>query len=196
MMNKLVRVERGSLSYDQEISADTTIYGFKAQSRTLRTEDANQQSPDTEQGSCGVETPDQDNIDRDFQLLIVGHGPATIRWIRPFALTVPEDLSGNGAACEPEKDVRAVRFDGVGTRQEDMADAIADLAARPAADYLSNRTVVLEQDEFTAVGVGMSESVVSQETADRVAEIIATRMAEIELSAMVPPVLSTGLGLV
>jgi hypothetical protein len=195
VMNKLVSVQRGSLSFDQEITADSILYAFKAQSRVLRTEDANQQVSDTEQGSCGVESEDNDNIDRDFQLLIVGHGPATIRWIRPFAFLVPEDFSGEAEACQPEPPVRAVRFDGVGTNQPDAADAIADLASRPMADFVSQKTVVLNQQDFTAVGVGQGESIVSQEAADRVAEIVATRMAEMELTSETTPVISTGTGL-
>lgn len=194
MMNKLIRVERGSLKFDQELTADSTVYAFKAQSRTLRTEDANQQSVDTEVGSCGVESPDLENIDRSFQLLIVGHGPATLRWVRPFAFLVPEDLSGSGEACTDETPFKAVRFDGVGTDQPDYSDAVSDLTVRALADYTSHRTVSITQDGFQAIGVGFSESVVSQETADRVADIIATRQAEIELEGVLPKTISIGEG--
>ena len=195
VMNKLVSVQRGSLAFDQELIADSVIYAFKAQSRRLRTEDANQQPSQDATGSCGVEIPDQDNIDQDFQFLFVGHGPATIRWIRPFAFLVSEDFSGDAEACQDEDPVRAVRFDGVGTRQDNMGDAVAELAAQPIANYTSQRTVKLEQDGYMAVGVGSGESIVSQAAADRVAEIVATRMAEMELSIALPPTISMGLGL-
>ncbi len=195
VMNKLVSVQRGSLAFDQELLADSVIYAFKAQSRRLRTEDANQQTSQDATGSCGVETLDQDNIDQDFQLLIVGHGPATLRWVRPFAFLVSEDFSGDAEACQEETPVRAVRFDGVGVKQDNMGDAVAFLAAQTIANFTSQRTVKLEQDGYMAVGVGSGESIVSQEAADRVAEIVATRMAELELSLALPPTISMGLGL-
>jgi hypothetical protein len=43
MMDKVISVERGNISYDQEINQDTQLYAFKPQARDERTEDANQQ---------------------------------------------------------------------------------------------------------------------------------------------------------
>ena len=194
MMNRMVSVERGSLKYDQQIEGSSFVYAFKPQARTLRTEDANQQVVDSEQGACGVEGSDQDNIDRSFQLLIVGHGPATIRWVRPFAFLVPEDFSGDPTACAEELPTRAVRFDGVGVESADYAEVVAELGARYVMDYTSNKTVTLEADDFIAVGAGYSQSIISQATADRVAEIIATKMAEYELLQLRPVITSTGEG--
>jgi hypothetical protein len=193
IMNKLVAVSRGSLSHDQELDSSSTIYGFKAQSRTIRTEDANQQNPDDAKGSCGVETPDEDNIDRNFQLLIVGHGPATLKWVRPFAMLVPEDLSGDARACDDEIGFNAVRFDGVGVNTDTYSGAVLDLASKSVADYHAVKTQVVEQDGFESAGVGTAESVVSQAAADRVADIVAIRMAENDLSCVLPPIISIGL---
>lgn len=195
IMSKLVNVDRGCLSYDQIYTADSQIFAYKAQSRTLRTEDANQTAPSDYDGACSVESADQDNIDIDFQLLIVGQGPATLRRIRPFSLLVPEDLSGSGDACSDEKGDRAVRFDGVGVNQDNETDSLAALSAISVADYTSQQTVVLNEGGFSAVGVGSGESIISQEAADRVATVVATRMAEMELASLLPPVLSTGLDL-
>jgi hypothetical protein len=193
VMDRLISVQRGSLAYDQEVDAQDTIYAFKPQSRVLRTEDANQQVTDTERGACGVETEDDDNIDRNFQLLIVGHGPATLRWVRPFAFLVSEDLSGDSDAVTDESPYKALRFDGVGVKELTYADAVAELSVRALADYVSAKTKILEQGGFEAVGVGFGESVISQETADRVAEVVATRRAENELRYMQPPITSIGL---
>ena len=192
VMNKMVSVSKGSLSYDQTYDDHSIIYGFKPQSRTLRTEDANQQVSNDSAGSCDVETRDEDNIDRNFQLLIVMHGPGTIKWIRPFALLVPEDLSGDARACDDETGVRSVRFDGVGIKVDDYADAGAGLTAAPIAHFTSTKTQLLDQDGFQAAGVGTAESIVSQSAADRVATVIATRMAEFELGCMQPPITSIG----
>lgn len=194
IMSKLVAVSRGSLSHDLVLDNNSTIFGFKAQSRTLRTEDANQQTPDDAEGSCGVETGDEDNIDRNFQLLIVGHGPATLRWVRPFAFLVPEDLSGDAIACDDETGINAVRFDGVGVKEPTLADAVQDLAARPPLDYKSVKTQVVTQGGYESVGVGVGESMVSQAAADRVADIIATRRGENDVSQLQPPIFSTGVG--
>jgi hypothetical protein len=194
IMNKLIAVSKGSLSYDQTVDMNTMIYGFKAQSRTIRTEDANQQTADDSKGSCGVETPDEDNIDRNFQLLIVGHGPATLKWVRPFAMLVPEDLSGDAQACDDETGINAVRFDGVGVHDASYQEAVLDLASKSVADFKSTQTNVVEQSGYEAAGVGTAESVVSQSAADRVAKIVATRMAENELACIQPPVTSIGKG--
>jgi hypothetical protein len=192
-MSKMVAVSKGSLSYDQSISARDTVYAFKAQSRTLRTEDANQKPADSCSGSCGAESPDQDNIDRNFQLLIVGHGPATLRWIRPFAFLVPEDLSGDAIACDDETGFNAVRYDGASVSNPDYGVVVADLAVTCVAEYTSVKTEVLEQGGYESAGVGTAESVVSQEAADRVAVVIAMRMAENDLGGMQPPITSVGL---
>jgi hypothetical protein len=193
IMSKMVAVSKGSLSYDQSISARDTVYAFKAQSRTLRTEDANQKPADSCSGSCGAESPDQDNIDRNFQLLVVGHGPATLRWIRPFAFLVPEDLSGDAIACDDETGFNAVRYDGASVSSPDYGAVVADLAATCVAEYKSVKTEVLEQGGYESAGVGTADSIVSQEAADRVAVVIATRMAENDLGGMQPPITSVGM---
>jgi hypothetical protein len=195
MLSKLISVERGSLSYDQTIDADTQIYGFKAQSRVVRTEDVNQQEVNPDESACPVELPDLDNIDRSFQLLIVGHGSATLRWVRPIAFSVPEDLSGDGTACTDEVPFNGVRFDGVGVGGTSLASVIETLETFPLNLFNSNQTVTVDQSGFFAVGVGSAQSIVSQEAADRVAQIVATRQAEFELQSVIPPTTSIGLGL-
>lgn len=192
ILSKKIVVSKGSLSYNIPLDMESSIYAFKAQARTVRTEDANQQAVESVSAACGVETIDNENVDRSFQLLLVGHGPATIKWIRPVALLVPEDLSGDAEACQDETAFNLVRFDGAGVHDDNYSTASAELEAKPMAHYTSAKTKVVNQNGFEAVGVGYSESVVSQETADRVAEIIATKMAEMELQAMLPVITSVG----
>jgi PKD repeat protein len=194
ILNKLISVQKGSIISGQDIEATSQLFAFKPQSRVVRTEDANQQSTENETGSCGIERADNENIDESFQLLVVGHGPATVRWVRPFALAVPEDFNGDPAACIDEVPFNTVRFDGSGVRSEDLSVAAQELALKALADYTSNKTVIVEQGGISAVGVGFSESVVSQEAADRVAEIIAVKQAESELRRDLPPVISVGAG--
>lgn len=184
--------ERGSLAFDQEITADTKIFSFKPQSRTIRTQDADEQVS-AQSGSCPVEKDDIDNIDTNFQLLISGHGPATIRWIRPVAFMVNEDLSGNAKACEDEDGKRAVRYDGDAVKAADYSELVAALEAAPENFFQAVATATLEQNGFVATGAGFADSIVSQRAADRVANIIAVKLAEQDLSCIQPPSYSVGL---
>jgi len=194
IMAKKISVERGSLRFDQEINMTSQLFAYKPQARKERTQDANQQSTSLDTGSCPVESEEIENLDESIQLLIVGHGPASIRWIRSFAFDTPEDRSGDNKACVDETPYNLVRFDGAGVRSEDLTDASTLLAAAPVSHFTSVKTAVVTQDGLTAVGVGMAESVTTQEAADRVAERIATRQAETELILALPPTLSVGEG--
>lgn len=194
IMSKRVSVEKGSLVFDREVTATTQVFAYKAQSRQLRTEDFNQQEPTEESGSCPVESDRNDGVEESFQMLIVGHGPATIRWIRPFAISEPEELSGDPKACENEPPFNIVRFDGEASHNEDVNVAALEMEQRAVQNYRSNKTVSMTVSGVTAVGVGFSESIVAQQAADRVAEIIATRQAETEIGMALPSTLSIGKG--
>jgi hypothetical protein len=194
MLSKLVSVAKGSLSYTLPVNQDTQIFGFKPQARTLTTEDVNQKMADDLSGACSVERADIDGIDESFQLLVVGHGPATVRWLRVFGFTVPEEQSGAGDACVDETGVNALRYDGVGVKTDTLEEATIALATAPADAYESNKTVMLNQAGYSAIGVGAATSIISQAAADRVANIIATKQADRELQSVLPPVTSSGKG--
>lgn len=193
--NRLIRSTRGSLDSETEIDMDTEIFAFKPQSRTLQTTDADQQSVLVNDGATGVERDNIANIDRDFQLLVVGHGPCTVKTVRSFSLPEPETPSGNADAFCPECCMNAVRFDGLATSSNNFKSMVEALEAAPEAFYVSNKTVALEKDGFQAIGIGFATSILSQAAADRVATIIATKRADKDLQAMLPPVISVGLGL-
>lgn len=197
MMTKQLSIAQGSFDSSQQVSMDTQVFSFKPQARVLRTEDVSQQSANPLAGDCGIEKPDLDGVDTSFQFLVVLHGPATVSWMRSFAKSLPEDYYGNGQACQDETGINAVRFDGVAVNVEDIGSAIAELGAAITQEFMSNQTQILHSvdGEFSAVGVGAAESIVSQEAADRVAQIIATQQAQAELDAMVPKIMSVGLGL-
>jgi hypothetical protein len=193
MLTKLIKVERGSLAYDEQIDINTSIFSFKPQSRKARTEDVNQQLTTVDTGSCGIELEDTENIDESFQLLVVGQGPASVRWIRVFGQTVAEDWSGDPNACTDETEFRALRFDGVGAESDTDSETLALLSSAKEPAFISNKTVVVDQGGFSAVGVGAAQSYISQQAADRVATIVATRQAENELRAVLPKIYSEGL---
>lgn len=193
ILGQKISVAQGSLSQELTLDNDTQIFEFKPQSRKVTTQDANQLD-NNETGGCPVEGDENDNIDESFQLAIVGHGPATIRWIRPWAFTVPPITNGNGKACDDETTLNAVRFDGFGVQGDNISDLTTELAEKPVQHFTSTKTVRLEVDDFSAIGAGFAESVINQRAADRVAEIIATQQAEMELLSVRPHYFSTGFG--
>ena len=193
ILAKRINVEKGSLIPESEITATTEMFAFKPQSRTERTEEVGQKFD--ESGSCPVESDKNEAIDDSFQLLIVGHGPAAIRWVRAYSTHEKIPENGSSQACKNEEPFKGIRFDGAGAQAEDREGLVESLSAKPIPSYSANKTVSLSQDGFTAVGVGFAESIISQDAADRVAERVAQKRAELELSAMLPPVLSIGEGL-
>lgn len=190
ILGKRIAVQQGSFITGQDVTEATQVFAYKPQSRVERTEDANQQTAET--GSCGVEKDDLDNIDESFQLLVVAHGPGSVRWIRPWALSVSEDVSGDPDACKNEENYNLLRFDGEAVKGPDLAADVLELGLKALQRYTANQTVIVDQDGLSAVGVGFAESIVAQQAADRVAEIIATKMAENELRAALPPIISAG----
>jgi hypothetical protein len=190
ILTRLLLAQRGSLNMADELTMDDTLFEFKPQSRTLRTEDVRHDTEAT--GSCPIERKANEDIDESFQLTIVGHGPVTIRYIRAWATPMTENQSGGADACTDETDIGALRFDGFGKTGEDLEEVTQRLALAPIPFFESNRTVTLTQDGISKVGVGYGESVVSQEAADRLAERIATHQAEVFLQNALAPTFSEG----
>lgn len=192
--NRFISAARGSLKYDTEITMTDEMFAFKAQSRKVMTIDVNDATNPRDTGSCPVEQEDNEDIDESFQLMIVGHGPATMRWFRSFADPRPDFKAGNPAtACGREDEVRAVRFDGYGAKADTILEAEAALNTK-SVTFTSNQTHAMTVDGISAVGVGFAESFVSQAAADRVAKRIAERMAENEIMGQLPKILSAGEG--
>jgi hypothetical protein len=190
-----VAVEKGSLSFDRDIDMATDLFAYKGQSRIVRTEDLSNQFPDVESGSCPVESNLNDDNEESHQMLIVGHGPGTLRWVRSFAIEAPEeDFSGDAKACENEPEFNATRFDGESVFDTNSNVANELLSAKVLRMFFSTETASLTQSGISAVGVGSAESIVSQSAADRVAQRVAQRAAEIEIEAASPPFVSKGIG--
>lgn len=194
ILGKRISVRKGSLSFDRQLNATSKIFAYKSQGRTERTQDFSQMSPNDASGSCPTESTDNDDKDESFQVLVAGHGPVSIRWIRSFATEVQdEDFSGDPKACENEEAFNIVRFDGAGVFNEDLDVAEAEIAARTIQNHSSTKTATVSQEGISATGVGSSESIVAQQAADRVAEIIATKQADLEVVLALPKFLSLGL---
>jgi hypothetical protein len=192
VMGKKISVERGSLRSDQTITATSKLFAYKPQSRTARTEDGSQQNLTDDSGSCPVESAKIENQDTSFQLLVVGQGPATITWVRAVSLDTPEDVDGSSEACKDETTFNAIRFDGAGVSSSDRSDVAEELAAKAVSLFVSSKTVAATYRGISEVGIGLAESIISQKAADRVATIIASKMAYNEIGKQLPPTLSIG----
>lgn len=191
IVNYYAVAAKGCLDNTVEFGMDDYLVGFKAQSRKIKSQDVND-ALINETGSCPVEQKDNEDIDESFQVMVVGHGPATIRWVRCFAQSRPEFETGDPTtACGRETEVNAVRFDGFGIKAEDIPTATTALE-RNLTRFTSQKSESVTYQGITAIGVGSAESYVSQEAADRVASIIATRMADNEIMAQLPKILSAG----
>lgn len=193
-LTKQVSVARGSLDFEVVIEATDDLFAFKPQSRRHRSEEVTLQTDDTDTMSCPPEDRAIENRDDSFQALIVGHGPATIRWIKCFASPEPEENDAGEAPCEDENPVTGSRYDGVVATAPTLPEAIAALAGFAEDHFDSHQTTTVTGFGFSAVGVGNSESIVSQEAADRVAQRIAQKQAEFEILRSTPPGLSQGRG--
>lgn len=193
-MTKQLSVARGSLDCDVTITAQDDLFSFKPQSRRYRSEEATLQLDDTDTMSCPVEDRAIENRDDSFQALIVGHGPATIRWIKAFASPEPEENDPGEAPCEDEKPFNGSRYDGVLASDDTLPEVVQRLDEFHEDHFTSHKTATVTGFGLTATGVGNSESVVSQEAADRVAECIAEHQAEFEILRNTPPDLSLGEG--
>jgi hypothetical protein len=198
LLARSYKIAKGSIVSGNVIDMTTELFAFKPQSRKARTEDARQLPDDTDTGTCPVETDMIDCLDESFQLLIVGQGPAAIRWVRAFSMPEREDQSADDKALTDEVGVNAVRFDGYGVHSDDIDNAEAALTAIPLQQYSANATVTLTYStpsiSQSATGIGHATSVISASAANRMAERIAERMAEHELQETVPDILSAGEG--
>lgn len=196
ILQRRIKVARGCLRPGQEYSAQTDIFAFKPQTRKERTEDVRGQDDDVDTGSCPVERDVSEYIDESFQLLVAGHGPATIRWLRVLATIKNDDLDGEGTACTDETGENALRFDGAGVKANSLAEADAALAGRAIRWFESNQTASVTSDDgaFSSVAAGHAESIVSQAAADRVAQVIALKQADRDVQGQQPPILSYGKG--
>jgi len=194
LASRTIRASRGSMDYRLELTAESQIFGMKAQSRKFRTQDL-QTLPNIDgDAACAVEDDVGDGIDESFQIMVVGQGPATLRWIRSWANDqTDESQDASAVACESEDQYNGLRFDGIGFDDASLETLVAELTVTLVPNYTSTKTATITSGSFTAVGTGSATSIISQGAADRVANIVATQQAEAEMAAMQPPIYSEGL---
>jgi hypothetical protein len=187
---KSFKVSRGMIQPDIPILTDTDLFAYKPQSRRFRTADARQCETDPVEEGCPVEAGELQDVDDAFQLLIVGSGPATLRWTRPQAQPEKEDAYADGDAFDSETKPNGVRFDGVSASADTEQEIADSLTAFPFSEFTAARIVTLTAFGITATGVGSATNPISQASVDRVADRIAERDAANGIQQAAPPIYS------
>jgi hypothetical protein len=87
----------------QGITTDTVFNTYRAQTRTIKTEEITGAASEEDgcSSTCGIETTYQHSVDKGFQLLINWQGRMAIRELRLFVETYPQP--GIGTCSENEK---------------------------------------------------------------------------------------------
>lgn len=93
--------KQGQLTEGVVMQATDILYGYRPQSRTVRTPGFNSDDlKNSDCATCGIESDNRDNIDVGFSLLIVWSGRAALRWYRVFV--DPKQEAGVGTVPKPE----------------------------------------------------------------------------------------------
>jgi hypothetical protein len=188
ILTKRINATAGMLRALDIVTAEDILYALKKQSRELKTQDAKEIWTNETLTSCGVEDAKAEFIDESFQLLIVVSGPGAVNSVLTY--TDPVEGEKLGGACEEdEAEQKLVRFDGAGDSSLEFLEA-ADRLAAEIEIFRSNQSVTLTEDGFIETGIGEAESTISQATADKVAECIATRKAAKRLEEELPAIVS------
>lgn len=190
ILTKRIRAAEGTLRAGINLEIGKLIFALKKQSRPLRTEDGKAIIELEKLSSCDVESPRMEFRDESFQLLIVWSALAAVRLAIVYA-EPPLNEDDAGACEEDETEENFVRFDGAASEAPDFESALAEFS-EDLPVFFASSTQSLTRDGFTEIGVGSSESVISQADADKIASTIARRMAAVRLEAVLPLIVSRG----
>jgi hypothetical protein len=192
ILDKRYNITEGCFRPDVQITMNSKIFGFKKQSRVVRTQDAKDLSVQEDENSCMIESPWQEFFDESFQLLICGSGPCAIDAIKlVYEPSVSKDNLLRTDECENETEENVVRFDGAAAESNSEDAAWKELSG-DVLEFTSLRVAVVSNQGFTEIGTGEGRSIISQEDADKVALRVATRKASHKLEADLPSVVSAG----
>jgi hypothetical protein len=175
---KIVNAQKGTIFAPTDVYsvADSTVFSFKKQSRTVETVDTRQAEAD-DYDSCATESANIDDVDYGFQLCIMGTGPGGIRSIRAFAN--PENMQLSGACEKNETNFRATKFDGSASAQDTLEEAVEDLLAAPLSIFTACATVAETVKGYNVVGTACETSAISQAAANyKAQEVAKARAAE------------------
>lgn len=174
------------------LDRNSKIYSFKKQSRTIRTQDGKELSPNYKFSSCDVEDSWEEFYDKNFQLVVAGSGNFAAHAVKIYMEPPrPQDILESQEHCDDETDENIVRFDGAAADSGQEETAWKELAEAPT-EFLSVQMVTVSRDGFSEVGTGRGRSIVSQQDADKIARCAATRLASRMLEDDLPRIVSVG----
>lgn len=173
ILEKRVKAMRGSLSQQLHLFADKDEFALKKQTRTLRSQEQRETTPDT-LSACDVESENEDWLDTGFGLCIIANGPGAVRLVRMFMDEQNEKPSGK---CEEdETNERGSRFDG-GDAAEDTPADVLEMLRETEVTFIGNASMAMSFFDTNVVGSGQAETHISQQAADKMAECIANMRA-------------------
>ncbi len=192
ILTKRIESTRGPFRPGVTLTMEDKIFGFKKQSRPLRTQDGKALTETEGLSSCDVESPLVEFKDEAFQLLFVGSGPGAVRGYITY-MEPPKNEDDSGGCERDETEENYVRFDGAASEADNFRDALTELVQEIPV-FNSTRTETVTQDGLTEVGIGSAKSVISQADADKIASTIARRIAAHNLEHELPQIVSLGEG--
>jgi hypothetical protein len=190
ILTKRIKATRGSIRSGEVIKATDKIFALKKQSRPLRTQDAKALNEAESLPSCGVESPNADFRDENFQMLVVGSGPAAVRGFVAYA-EPPSNVDDSGRVEKDETEENFVRFDGAAAESPAFQEALEEFDGDLPV-FTSTRTETVSAQGLSETSTAEAESVISQENADHVASTIARRRASANLERALPKIVSLG----
>lgn len=192
ILSKRFRITEGCFRPDIQITMNSKIFGFKKQSRIVRTEDGKDLSVNQTEESCGIESPWEDFFDESFQLLVAGSGPCAVDAVKMvYEPAVSRDNLLRTDDCENETEENVVRFDGASAEADEEAQAWQELSG-DVLEFISVRSVSVSNQGFTEIGIGEGRSIISQDDADKIALARAVRLASHKIEAELPRIVSSG----
>jgi hypothetical protein len=192
IFSQRLKATEGCFRPDMVIDMNTTIFGFKKQSRIIRTEDAKDLIENQTESSCGIESPWGEFFDEAFQVLVAGSGPCAVDAVKMvYEPMMSRDNLLRTDNCENETEENVVRFDGAASEADNTAQAQEDLS-HDVLEFTSSISTAVENQGFTEIAVGEGRSIISQADADKVALCVATRKASHKIEADLPLVVSLG----
>jgi len=188
VMTKRVKVMPGSINATRNLEFDVDEFALRAQNRKLRTEERYYAGVDSNSG-CGVESDRDDWIDLGFQFCITVNGEGGIRGLR--GLITSERDQPQGKCEKDETGFLGSRYDGIsafGETEVEVLDAIRDVES---GGYSATKTATASYMGTTVNSSGSAESMISQQTADKMAQCAADFVASVLLVQQAPKFLGS-----
>lgn len=178
-LTRRFRAARGSFRPDNLITADSTIFALKKQSRRFRTEQVGEDASEVLGTSKGVEAEQAERWDWGFQFRVSWCGEAALRSFE-VVYGKPPDEARVGECVDDETTDRFVNFDGY------AGTSVAAVEVFPV-QYAAVATATAAWAGVSVTGSGSGTSPISEQAAQHVADAAAQSDAARKLFLAAPP---------